>query len=691
MKIVKLSLMIIFYLIIGNLLALKVHESELAGQNQPYIPDMAGFVNINTTDLSNSAFNSNERTLPSVMAGWPVSYSSANTYNGAVYTNMDTDPELEILFGVGKKIVALNIDGTAVPGWPVSLTFYIWGSPAIGDIDGDGEDDIVCTSRNNTNGNTGALYAFHKTGTAVTGFPVTQAGGGTMNACLADLNGDNVNEILLNIRNSPNGWTYVYTGNGQIMEGWPQALDTFPGAAVSAGDLNNDGSIEVVSLSYNSLYVFNPNGTLKTGFPVTFPGINYSYSSPVLYDLDGDNNKEIIFGGCGESNGAVYVLNQDGTVRTGWPKTTSSWIFATVALGDIDADGDIDILVGDQTSSSEPANYIYAWDKDGNNLTGYPAGPYHAIYCQSAIADIDGDNSTDIMFSSNLFGQGYNCINSNGTHKTGWPLPVGNEETAVTMMSTPVMADFNNDGNLEIAGASTGFTSWVVELYLWSTGVAYNQDLAYMTINSCNIKHDGLYNYSGNTNPETLTPPTNLSTVVDINDVYMYWDYEPDARDLLGFKIYRNNVLLTESPLADTCRAYTDLDLPSGQYTYKVTALYTTGESLPDSETIVVETAIDNHTDVMPSITLKGNYPNPFNPVTNIRFNIANSQSITLTVYNLKGEKVKTLFEGFKEKGEHSIVWNGKDELGNICTSGIYFYRLKTNNASISKKMLMLK
>ncbi len=583
----KLFLTLTFLLFTALLFCAKVHISELTPiDGMHYIPDMAGYVNIKDSSAPQVNILPN-RTLPQVMPGFPLSYANSNTYNGAVYTNMDTDPELEILFGVGKKIVALNPDGTTVPGWPVTMTFYIWGSPAIGDIDGDGNAEIVGTSRNNTNGNTGALYAYHIDGSVVTGFPVTQAGGGTMNVCLANVAGDTALEILVNVRNSPNGWTYVFTGNGQVLEGWPQQLNTFPGAGISAGDINNDGNVEIIALSYTSLFAFNNDGSILPGFPVSFPGINYSYSSPVLVDLDGDATKEIVYGGCSSSAGAVYVINNDGTTRAGWPKTTSSWIFATVSIGDLDGNGEMDILVGDQVSSNDPANYIYAWDKDGNAIQGFPVGPVYAIYTQAAIADIDGDASTDIIISSNLFGGGYNCFNSDGTHKAEWPMPVGTDATAVTMMTTPVVGDFNLDGNLEIAGASTGFSSWLVELYLWSTGVAYNADLAYMTLNGCNIRHDGVYLHE--TAQEQLLPPTNLSSTVTEDNVTLDWSLpEPSNRDLLGFNVYRDTLLLTISPLPDTAMNFTDSHVLPGTYTYNVTAVYTGGESVPASVTATI-------------------------------------------------------------------------------------------------------
>ncbi|MDP8203906.1 MAG: T9SS type A sorting domain-containing protein, partial [Candidatus Tenebribacter mawsonii] len=88
---------------------------------------------------------------------------------------------------------------------------------------------------------------------------------------------------------------------------------------------------------------------------------------------------------------------------------------------------------------------------------------------------------------------------------------------------------------------------------------------------------------------------------------------------------------------------------------------------------------------------LLGNYPNPFNPTTKISFSLPNEEDIELTIYNIKGQKVRTLYSGMAEEGEHTMIWNGKDTNNKLVSSGIYFYKLKTNNKELTRKMLMMK
>ncbi len=89
---------------------------------------------------------------------------------------------------------------------------------------------------------------------------------------------------------------------------------------------------------------------------------------------------------------------------------------------------------------------------------------------------------------------------------------------------------------------------------------------------------------------------------------------------------------------------------------------------------------------------LNQNYPNPFNGTTIINYSLSEdiSENVKLIVYNSLGQKVKTLLNEKLTSGTYKAVWNGKDELGNSCSSGIYFYSLKAGNFSDVKKMIFL-
>jgi hypothetical protein len=86
------------------------------------------------------------------------------------------------------------------------------------------------------------------------------------------------------------------------------------------------------------------------------------------------------------------------------------------------------------------------------------------------------------------------------------------------------------------------------------------------------------------------------------------------------------------------------------------------------------------------------NYPNPFNPSTTIDFSLQNDSKIELSIFNIKGQIVKTLTNNEFTSGTHSIIWNGDDNFGKAVSSGIYYYKLNVNGKTEAvKKCLLLK
>ncbi len=98
----------------------------------------------------------------------------------------------------------------------------------------------------------------------------------------------------------------------------------------------------------------------------------------------------------------------------------------------------------------------------------------------------------------------------------------------------------------------------------------------------------------------------------------------------------------------------------------------------------------DDHT---ASTKLSGltNYPNPFNPVTTIAYHLKSSSLVSLDVYNLKGQVVKTLVSEREIAGEHHIVWNGKDSNNSAVASGVYFCKMTTGNNQVVRKMILMR
>ena len=143
-------------------------------------------------------------------------------------------------------------------------------------------------------------------------------------------------------------------------------------------------------------------------------------------------------------------------------------------------------------------------------------------------------------------------------------------------------------------------------------------------------------------------------------------------------------------------------------YTYTEGGLYTVSLTIGDgneTSTMIKEDYIDismtnAEYEIIPLKTeLLGNYPNPFNPSgagrspeTTIEYALKEPGNICLEIYNIRGQKINTLVDEFKDAGYHHIIWNGKDDNNQPVSSGIYLYKLNVDGKTEAvKKCLLLK
>ena len=198
------------------------------------------------------------------------------------------------------------------------------------------------------------------------------------------------------------------------------------------------------------------------------------------------------------------------------------------------------------------------------------------------------------------------------------------------------------------------------------------------------------FNYSSGTAEETL-PPTNLA-FTDNADGTGTLTWQAPARSLDNYKIYIDN---TEAGVVDgTTLSYTVTG--GGQHTYGVQAIYSSGVS----EIVTLDGTVGNSNNNVDGYKteLLANYPNPFKISgssrgigTTISYTLRKSSYVSIDIYNILGQKVKTLVNKNVTAGKHLINWNGKDNSNNNVSSGIYFYKMTTNNYQKTSKMLIVK
>ena len=118
-------------------------------------------------------------------------------------------------------------------------------------------------------------------------------------------------------------------------------------------------------------------------------------------------------------------------------------------------------------------------------------------------------------------------------------------------------------------------------------------------------------------------------------------------------------------------------------------ALFSPGKMLDGSTFLSAEDK--NLTGVPTEYKMYTNYPNPFNPSTTIRFDIPNRSKVVLKIFNIHGEEIITLANEEFNPGEYGITWNGKNSRGESMPSGMYIYRIVSDNFTQSSKMILLK
>ena len=393
-------------------------------------------------------------------------------------------------------------------------------SPVITDITGDGRNDIVIAT---SSGHVMAFQDGGSNGSLLWDVDIAGPFGMSGNSheinsspAVADLDGDGQMEIVIgagtiNSSKCTQGGVIVLEHNGQVKSGWPfrtrdeavaplGCTDTVY-STPALGDLDQDGDMEIVFGSFDKgLYALHHNGSLVAGFPIT--SAHYSrfgwdilvgrvadtiWSSPALADLDQDGYLDIVIGTdegyfgnsypggslnwscpyvlpagwasdyCG---GSLYAVDRFGKLLPGFPRYMLETIQSSPAIDDVDGDGDLEIFVGTGTfyntfSTSHPTNgyRLFGFDHLGNDLPGWGGGKAvgGTVPASPVIGDIAGDERPEIIVAA-MDSQLY-AWHEDGTAVSGFPMTprteFGNTST-FNVEKSFVLADYDNDGKMEI-------------------------------------------------------------------------------------------------------------------------------------------------------------------------------------------------------------------------------------------------
>lgn len=387
--------------------------------------------------------------------------------------NVDTDDMLEIVYGdENGNVYIFKYDGQQAPGSPFNIGLSKeTTTPALVDLDKDSICEIIITGfERDSPGNNAQLHVLKWNGTGfieMTGFPFDFGYGSDGSPVAGDLDNDGDYEIVFTsnglLSDSTISKIHAIELNGSYLPGFPYEVSySSLGSTPALYDINNDGRLEIiirikpVRTNINGIYAIDYQGNVLPGFP--FP-IDYGhpYANVAIADMNGDSIPEIAYGNVNAvDSGKVYVWDLQGNILPGFPqKIWSTWVDGAVAIADVSGDGLSDVIV--PTSKG----FIYAFKYDGSIVPGFPLQAENVYVVTGfetspTLVDIDGDGDIEI-FAGSLNKRVY-----------GYDTP--------GLASAPIWSTFKGNAQ-RTGGMLKGFSVIPVELNSFSASLSGNQVL----------------------------------------------------------------------------------------------------------------------------------------------------------------------------------------------------------------------
>lgn len=496
-----------------------------------------------------------------------------------------------------------------------------------------------------------------------------------------------------NLRNSADrDLVTVYENRTEVMWNINNSLslqqNNLPGGEfLSLGKITNDDFDDLALYTGSEIKIFRNNGS---GSFLTSP-IQTIYEQPVymqLVDLQYTKSfYDLVTLVYEEEESGLLKIRNNVSGQFGSPTTINlGENVERVIMGDVNYDDYPDLVVVRRDGKlriyiNQEGNIpsVYTYEVINNDFFDYYIEPI-------AIGDMNNDGWNDIVITRIEGWVGIWINQKSGNLFNSEPQQIIEYFLPYSQNHTLKLADIENTGGLSVIFTNNG-------------GIMGGE-------------YSALHVFKHNGNPPPA-PPKNLSlTGLPGDHPTIKWDPNQE-RDMDHYEIWRYRHLydddyqLIASNVSEIY--YTDYEItiaqpgqqPTGGVYYKIKAVDNVGNKSDFSNTVstlepgVTPKSIDVFNiekNILPTtLSLIGNYPNPFNPTTTIVFGLPEAQKITLTIYNVQGKKVTELVNGVMKAGFHRVIWNGCNTLGQKVSSGIYIYELRAGDKRLVKKMLLTK
>jgi len=498
-------------------------------------------------------------------------------------------------------------------GFPVD-GIVVKSSPIIADVDGNSIGEIYFGSDN------GNFYGYTLDGIEQYGFPFSTGANVRSSPAVRDIDADGVKEIVFG---SYDGNLYIINAFGMLEDSYWQS-GMIIGSPVLI-DMNLDGDYEIVFTTQNGnagmVYAIHDDGDDVEGFPVDIG--EKMMVGAAAGDLEGDGNADIVVCTWGDN---IYAIDHTGAIRSGFPVTSTNRFNAPPTLVDIDGDGDLEIVAGNDSG------LLHVLHHDGTEMASFNTGD--DIRGGISVADLNDDGSYELLFS------GYDDMIHvwnplNDVELDGWPV-----DMEFNSLTEPLTADLDNDGDLEVVAA---MKNGMVYVFHHDASLFNN-----FPINlSGNIESSpAISDLDGDGDYEIAIGTTSGLELIDI---------KTDKGDRMSWNLHRGNLERSGS----------------------------LGMVL-----VSVEPQIDP---IPKQFYVSPNYPNPFNPLTTIDIYTDEKSQLVVSVFDVSGRLINSLINKVLDTGSYSVQWNGQNNRGKIMPAGVYFIQVESGSNIVTQKIILLK
>jgi len=505
---------------------------------------------------------------------------------------------------------------------------------------------------------------------------------------------------------------------------WYYSIDTgydnSPKAIAPISDVTNDMIDDVVVCSEdNFIRCFNGNSSgmadVIWATEITSGNVYSQNGLIITEDIDGDDFKDVVIGTTGADRAIRTLSGKTGALI--WTFNSNiygdgGWVYQVEASYDYNNDDVIDVLAatGNDGLGTGPQR-VFCLDGISGDIIWefYQAGPKFSCI---GISDINNDGVPDAIAggsnASETEGKVWGIDGSDGSQI--WEFTTGGS----SVWALAELYDFTGDNINDLAAGDFGSNYYGLDST--NGNVEWSGSIGMGLI----IRFEGLEDVNGNGHPDIAIARSSQDNAIVIDgqtgdNIWLQpladqpWVVDKigdltgdNVNDIVWGTLFGSNFgyfmdgatgsILSQTSIGSPCDAIAGIPDIASDGSWEMVCGGRDGSLICISGGEAASSSNENS--IPPSnavVELFGNFPNPFNPETAINFNLQDEAEVSIKVFNVKGQLIRTLLNERLSSSYHSVIWNGKDDNDSSVASGVYMYQLKANETVLNRKCILLK